>query len=96
MIVLAYGGERIFIGDWEPCEDGRAVHLPKHLQHMTECQTKSTVEYLSSKSLKELRKWQDIVFRQLERANTEQSMVNLQQMDRHLAAAVEAKESKDE
>ena len=94
-MVILHCGERIFIGDWETCKEGRTLNqpmqLPKDLREMTECQVQSTVSYLSNRSLKELRRWQKAMFMQMERADTEQQLVNLQEMDRHLAAAIHVK-----
>ncbi len=65
---------------------------PRRLKEMTEEDVHRTVCYLSKKPLKKLRKWQDIVSRQIESARNEAALENLQEMERRLAAADQARE----
>lgn len=95
-ISLIYNGERIIFGDWFAVEDGEMqvppFAIPKRLKDMTDEQISATVVYLSGRSLKELRRWQDTIFRQQETGGSDFAVENLGEMERHLAAAVHMKE----
>ena len=99
MILILGEGRRITMGDWHKVEGGRAQTspvrggLPRQLKEMTEEDVWRVVNYLSKKPLKDLRRWQDIVIAQLkEGTGSDDAVDNLQEMDRHLAAAVHLKE----
>lgn len=103
IITIIYSGERIVFGDWFAVEDGQMrvppFPIPRRLKDMSPGQVNQTVVYLSGKPLKDLRRWQDIVIGQIEKigpdpaaGHYDDAIDNLQEMDRHLAAAVHLKE----
>lgn len=105
MLQLIHQGKRILLV--ERIEGRRkfktAIWLPKDLKTLTGRQTVSVVNYLRKKPLDELRWMQVIVYRQLELIRVhyaskrrvgfyDGAITNLQEMDRHLAAAIDFKE----
>jgi hypothetical protein len=62
--------------------------LPQDLSKMTRSQSAQVVDYLKELPLKELRKRQELVEKQLGMAKTSKAVSNLHIMDHHLWTAV--------
>jgi hypothetical protein len=89
------GGKHVLTEKGWSVKEKEYEGLPKDLSKLTDAQHTKVINTLSKKPLKELRKRQDLVNKQLETAHkqrNDEGMKNLQVMQKHLDSAVDKKE----